>query len=391
MIGRTLETHLRDLATRWPVLTITGPRQSGKTTLSRLAFPDHRYASLESPDTREYAATDPRGFLAEHGEGAIIDEIQRVPELLSYIQTEVDARPEAGRFIVTGSTHLGLLGSVTQSLAGRTAIVHLLACSLDELLRFDNAPSGLYDVLWTGGYPAILDRAYPPQEWFESYITTYIERDVRHVLNVGDLSAFQQFLKLCAGRTGQLPNLSQLGADCGISHNTARSWLSVLETGFISFRLRPHATNLRKREIRTPKLYFYDSGLVCALLGIRSPDQLRHHPLRGAIFEGWVVSEVAKHLLHRGSRPEIAFYRDRRGLEMDVLIRRDTSLIAMEIKSGQTVSSDMLSVFAPLRKRFEESGTEIAKSVLVYGGHDEQRRSDVRVIPWSALHDQDWG
>lgn len=391
MITRNLEPYVLELATRWPVVTITGPRQSGKTTLSRMAFPEHSHVSLEAPDVRELVRTDPRGFLAEHADGVVVDEVQRLPELLSYLQVEVDRRPEPGRFILTGSTHLALLESVSQSLAGRTAIVHLLPCSLDELRRFPDPPVDLLATVLTGGYPAIFDRRIPAEEWFRNYLTTYVERDVRQILNVGDLAGFQTFLRLCAGRTGQLLNLSQLGSDCGISHKTVKAWISVLEAGFIAYRLRSYHRNLGKREIKTAKLYFYDAGLVCALLGIHEPYQLALHPLRGFIFETWAIAEVLKTRLHRGRDANAFFYRDRKGLEIDLLIERGTSVVAVELKSGLTLTTDFFRPLERFAQRFaaSETGAEL-ESRLVYGGDTGQRRRGVRALPWSEIPSCEW-
>jgi uncharacterized protein len=389
MIRRSAQPHIEEAARRYPIVTVTGPRQSGKTTLCRAAFPEKAYVSLEAPDVRQYAQSDPRGLLAEFAEGAIFDEVQRVPDLLSYLQVEVDANPQPGRFVLTGSQHLGLLQSVTQSLAGRTNLLALLPFGLDELRRFEAPIPSLFETLWRGSYPPIHDRDLPPQEWLGAYVATYVERDVRQVLGVGDLGAFQAFVGLCAGRTGQLLNLSSLGNDCGITHNTARSWLSVLEAGYLVFRLRPHHRNLGKRLIKTPKLYFFDSGLLCYLLGIREPDQLRHHPLRGAIFENWVVSEVYKTRVHAARQPDLYFHRDRKGHEVDLLVDRGSQVTAAEIKAGETVAADF---FAGL-DRFAESFSDEAASldsVLVYGGGAPQKRSNARVIPWSDLDAFEW-
>lgn len=391
MITRDLAAHTSKLATRWPALLLTGPRQSGKTTLCRMIFPDHAYVSLELPEMQEFARSDPRAFLREYGDRVILDEVQRVPDLFSYLQVEIDRRPEPGRFILSGSAHLSLLQSVSQSLAGRVGMVYLLPCSLRELERFGEPIDDVFIAILQGGYPAIFDRQIPPPEWLGSYITTYVERDARQILNIGDLVQFQTFLRLCAGRTGQLLNLSQLGADTGIGHSTARSWISVLETSFISFRLRPYSSNLGKREVRKPKLYFYDTGLACALLGIRSRDQLIHHPLRGALFENFALNEILKARLPLGLAADLFFYRDRRGLEIDLLIQEAARLIAIEVKSGATIARDF---FAPLR-RFSnqlEADPAITKvdKILIYGGDEAQRRSDLEVLPWASLKDRSW-
>ncbi len=271
MIERLLQPRLRDLATRYPVLTVTGPRQSGKTTLSRMAFPDKAYVSLENPAQREFAQQDAVAFLARHPEGAIFDEVQRVPQIVSYLQGLVDEDPRPGRFVLSGSQNLASLDALTQSLAGRTSLTELLPLSLEEIRRFPDPPEDLDTLLWRGGYPRIYEQRLPAHEWLADYTATYVERDVRQLLNVGDLLLFQTFLRLCASRTGQLLNLSSLAADCGISHPTARSWLSVLEATYIVFRLPPFFANVGKRLIKAPKLYFYDTGLAA---------NARHQPRR---------------------------------------------------------------------------------------------------------------
>lgn len=386
MIRRLLQPKLRSAAKHFPVVTVTGPRQSGKTTLCRATFPRYAYVSLEPPDVRDFARTDPRGFLEQYRSAAVIDEVQRVPELLSYLQGEVDADPSRGRFILTGSANIGLLQAVTQSLAGRTALLHLLPCSLAELHEFPAPPPDLLTTLWSGSYPAVFDRGIPPDEWFAGYIATYVERDVRQILNVGDLTAFQTFLRLAAGRSGQLLNLSQLGADAGINHGTARAWLSVLEAGFIAYRLPPLRSNIGKRLVATPKLYFYDAGLVCSLLGIRSPHQLDNHPLRGAIFETWVAAEVLKSRVHRGLSGGVFFYRDRKGLEVDLIADTGEALVAIEAKSGRTVAPDFFAALERFAARRETvaSGRPIRKAV-VYGGDEPQHRREATVVPWSSL------
>jgi hypothetical protein len=391
VIPRTLAPRLLELARRFPVVTITGPRQSGKTTLCRAAFPDKPYVSLEAPDVRSYAASDPRGFLAEHRAGAIVDEVQRVPELLSYLQVEVDAQPAPGRFILTGSANLVLLQSVSQSLAGRTALLTLLPLGRDEVLRFPTPPEDLLTTLWKGSYPAIFDRNLPPPDWLGSYTATYVERDVRHILNISDLVAFQGFLRLVAARSAQLLNLSALSADAGITHNTARAWFSVLEASYVAFRLPPLHANVTKRLVKTPKAHFYDSGLLCYLLGIREPEQLGHHPLRGAIFETWVVSEIVKARVHRGLPPSLSFYRERKGAEVDLVLDRGDALVAVETKSGQTVSAEFLSALA----RFQVSIGQAVQpkeieSVLVYGGDRPEHRSAARVVPWNQVQNVNW-
>lgn len=391
MIPRVLQAKLLALARKFPVVTVTGPRQSGKTTLCRATFPSKAYVSLEAPDVRTYALEDPRGFLTDYREGAVLDEVQRAPQLLSYLQAEVDARPARGRFILTGSANLGLLASVSQSLAGRTALLNLLPLSLDEIRLFRAKSDDLLEVLWRGSYPAVFDRKLAPQDWYASYVSTYLERDVRLILNVGDLAAFQTFLRLCAGRTAQLLNLSALGADCGVTHNTVKSWISVLEASFVAYRLAPFHSTLRKRLVKTPKLHFYDAGLVCYLLGIGNSSQLRDHPLRGAIFETWVASEILKARVHRGLPPALTYFRDRKGTEVDLILERDRDRVAIETKSGKTVAGDY---FGSLEAFTRLLGTDRSRPslqpVVVYGGNERQQRSGALVLPWSMVDQFDW-
>lgn len=391
MIKRSLRTRLQLLASKFPVVTVTGPRQSGKTTLCRAEFPDKPYVSLEAPDIREFARLDPRGFLDEHQDGALLDEVHRVPDLLSYIQTMVDERPTPGRFILTGSANFALLQSLGQSLAGRTALLELLPLGLEEVRRFPKAPRELFELLVQGSYPAVYDRGLEPAEWYPSYVATYLERDVRLILNVGDLIAFQTFLRLCAGRVGQLTNLSALGADAGVTHGTAKAWLSVLEAGYVAWRLPSFHANLKKRLVKTPKLHFVDTGLVCYLLGIRSSEQLRDHPLRGMIFETWVASEILKSRVHRGLQPNLSFFRDRKGAEVDLVVELGRSLLAIETKSGQTIASDFFDGLRVFESVLASSRHEPqVRSFVVYGGVEHQRRSRTTVVPWRDLDRCEW-
>ena len=387
MIQRDSEALLRRYAGQFPVVTVTGPRQSGKTTLCRSTFPEMSYVSLEDPDNREFADSDPRGFFKHYAQGAILDEVQRTPQLASYLQRMVDDDPRPGRFILTGSQHLGLVQSVSQSLAGRSALLELLPLTLAEVRRFDNAPQELNEVMWTGGYPAILERRVGVREWLSTYISLYLERDVRQIKQISDMRLFQIFLRLCAGRVGQLLNLSGLGADVGVSHNTANSWLSVLEASYLAFQVSPWFANIGKRLTKAPKLYFYDTGLVCRLLGIETADQLATHPLRGALLENWVVSEVAKHFRNRGLQPNIWFYRDRNGLEVDMLLQIAGRFHALEVKSAQTISSswfDPLLKFQSLVAPLPELGNSTTLWLL-FGGDQGQQRSHAAVVPWHGL------
>lgn len=391
MIRRTLAAKLAALARKFPIVTVTGPRQSGKTTLCRAVFPNKGYVSLEAPDIREYALRDPRGLIADHAGGAIFDEVQRAPQLLSYLQSEVDERPTAGRFVLTGSANFALLQSVWQSLAGRTGLLQLFPLSLGEIRRFPDVPTDLWTLLWKGAYPAVYDRDVAPGDWFAAYVGTYVERDVRQILNVTDLMAFQTFLRLCAGRTGQLLNTSTLGADAGVTHNTARAWLTVIEASYLAFRLAPFHANVNKRLVKTPKLHFYDSGLLCWLLGITRPEHLREHPLRGSIFESWVIAEIVKARANAGLPPALSFYRDRKGLEVDGVLERGTAVVAVETKSGQTIADDCFSALRAFAaaQRARPHAPRVS-AVVVYGGTHQQRRAEATVVPWSKLDEVSW-
>jgi uncharacterized protein len=391
MIPRVLQPILLEAARTMPAVAVTGPRQSGKTTLCRATFPDHAYASLEPLDIREFAVSDPRGFLAQYSGPVILDEVQRAPDLFSYLQEEVDLDPRPGRFILTGSEHFGLSEGISQSLAGRLALLNLLPLSLEELTGAGRAPVDPWTCLWTGGYPRIHDRGLAPDRWLADYTETYVYRDVRQVLQVTDLAAFSAFLRLAAGRTGQELNLSAIGGDAGVSHNTARSWFSVLEAGFVIFATPPWLRNRRKRIIKAPKLHFVDSGLACHLLGIREPAQLATHPLRGAVFESWVASEVFKWRSNRGLPADIFHLRETRGLEIDLLVETARRLLPVEAKSGRTVGSDFLDGLNAFRSQMETAAPHLeVHPRLVYGGDQLQRRTDVHVIPWDRVHEVPW-
>ena len=380
MVPREAEHLLRESAQGFPVIGLTGPRQSGKTTLARATFPDKPYVSLENPDTRERAETDPRGFLDTYRTGAIFDEAQRCPLLFSYLQGVVDADPTPGRFVLTGSQQFGLWSGITQSLAGRIALIRLLPFTYDEWYGNGAVPS-LDQALYAGFYPPVHDRRLRPALWYANYVQTYIERDVRQMLNVRDLNSFQRFVRLCAGRVGQLINLSDLAADCGITHNTARAWLSILEASYLVFLLPPHHRNFNKRLIKTPKLYFFDTGLAAWLLGIQTPDQLNLHPLRGALFECFVISELFKTRYNRGEPTPFYFWRDRAGQEVDVVIEHPVSLQPVEIKSGQTLPP---TPYSSLLKWLTLAGEAARDPILVYGGADSYTHSGVKALPWTA-------
>ena len=392
MILRRIQPVLLDLAQSFPVVTVTGPRQSGKTTLCRIAFPDKRYVSLEDPDDRRFARDDPRGFLHDLRAGAVIDEVQRVPELLSYLQGIVDEDPSPGRFILTGSSNLALRSDVTQSLAGRTGLLELFPLDIDE--RVELAPvDDLWQAVWQGGYPAIHDRGVPADRWLGAYVATYVERDVRQLLAVGDLVTFQSFVELAATWTGNLVNLSALGSGVGVSHNTARSWLSVLEASYLVHRTTPLLRNLGKRVVRSPKLHFVDSGLACWLLGIRAPDELRRHPLRGALFESWVVGEARKAVANRGQRMKLHHWRDPHGREVDLVVDRGRDLLAVEVKAGATLHPsffDDLARFSALVREAVPPPLEGVRALVVYGGDRRQERSAGLALPWREIQSGGW-
>lgn len=383
MYPRSLSITLQRLAGTFPVVAVTGARQSGKTTLVRQMFPDKPYVSLEDPSERAFALEDPKGYLARFAGGAIFDEAQRWPDLFSYLQGVVDADRRAGRFVLTGSQQFGLLSGITQSLAGRVGMTRLLPLALgSELPVAQIQAHGLDALMLRGCYPELHVRSVMPQDWFASYVATYVERDVRQVLQVQDLSTFQRFLRLCAARTGQLLNLSALAGEAGISHTTARAWLSVLEASDLVYLLPPFHRNFGKRLVKTPKLYFIDVGLACWLLGIRNEEQLQLHPLRGALFETLVVMEFIKARLHAGQPADLFFWRDNNGLEADLIFECGDRLQTVEIKSGQTVTPDYLQA---ARKTCRFVDEEALPPWLIYGGAESYERSGVHVWSWLEL------
>ena len=381
-IRRQAETVLLERAKAYPVVTVLGPRQSGKTTLCRIAFPDKPYVNLEQPDVREFAQQDPQAFLTQYPDGAVLDEIQNVPSLLSWIQVLTDADPRAGRFVLTGSHQLQLSAQLTQSLAGRTAVIELLPLSLSELIsqNVSMPTDGTVDQwMLQGGYPRIHAQQMSPEVMLSDYFATYVERDVRQLINLRHLREFGQCVRLLAGRTGQLLNQSSLGNEVGVSSNTITQWLSILEASFVVFTLAPWSANLGKRLVKSPKVYFYDVGLACWLLGIKTVEQLQYHPLRGALFENLVVLEVMKAQRNQGLREPLYFFRDSNGLEVDLLLERAEGLVLVEIKASQTVAAPL---FKGLRTVSALLGERVKKQYLVYGGDALQERTGVQVLPF---------
>jgi len=385
MIRRQASQLLVQMSKGFPIVALTGPRQSGKTTLARQAFPDKPYFSLEDPEVRQRLVADPRQFFAILSSGAVLDEAQRCPEVFSYLQGLVDEQARMGEFVITGSQQFGMLDNITQSLAGRVGLLQLLPLSLAELTATGMNARTLEQTVWMGGYPALFDQRRQleqPAQWLSAYASTYIERDVRQVLEVSKLSLFQRFVLMCAARTGQLLNLSALAADCGISHTTARSWLTVLEASYVVYLLQPYHQNFGKRLVKMPKLYFLDTGLLCHLLRIDSPQTLATHALRGAIFESWVVSETLKHRFNQALPADIYFWRDNHGVEVDLVFEHAGKLHAVEIKSGATFATDWVKACQRWQRY---AGTIAADPVLVYGGQDSYSVQGVQVRAWHTL------
>ena len=380
MVKRTIESKLLAYIKRYPVLTLTGPRQSGKTTLCRELFSKHKYFSLENIDTRNYANNDPRGFLSDClPAGAVLDEIQRAPDLVSYIQGLVDKNEKAGLFILTGSQNFQVVNTISQSLAGRSALATLMPFSVEEIYK-KSWPS-LGKVLYTGFYPRIHDKSLNPTEALSFYVSTYLERDIRNLINIKDLSKFEVFLKLCAGCTGQILNISRLANDCGINHNTAKSWLSMLEASYIIFFLRPHYRNFRKRLVKSPKLYFTDIGLAAYLLDIKNPQHLLTHPLKGALFETFVIMEILKARFNHGQTSNLYYFRDNIGNEVDLVLDCPQGMIPVEIKFGKTVTTDSLRGLRYYNKVNKHS----LKGYLIYGGDERQSRSEASIVPYRDI------
>lgn len=380
MIERTLKIKLLDLINKYPIVTLTGPRQSGKSTLLKASFPDYKYVSLEDPDMRLFSTEDPRGFLATYPDKTIIDEVQRVPSLFSYIQTHTDNINKEGMYLLAGSHNFLLMEKINQSLAGRTAILKLLPFSHDELTTGGVIQSTVDDEIFKGSYPRIYDKDIAPTDYYPFYIQTYVERDVRLIRSIGDLSKFIRFLKLCAGRIGQLINLSSLANECGVSVTTATSWISILEASYICYLLKPDHNNYAKRLVKAPKLYFYDTGLACSLLDIRNTAQVKTHFLRGGLFENMVINEFVKMAYNKGEDPNLSFWRDSTGNEVDLLLTEGGKQYAYEIKSGATYSTDF---FKGISKWAKLSNTPSERCYTIYnGGNIKTSQGDV--LSWGG-------
>ena len=387
MIDRLISQHLIFLLNMYPIVTITGPRQSGKTTLSRMLLPEWNYVSLEDPEIREFCLSDCKGFLKNYSEHTIIDEAQRVPALFSYLQTHIDIAGKKGMYILTGSQNLNMMESISQSLAGRTSILKLLPFSYEEQKNADILPQTIEEQIFTGGYPRIFDSHIPPEQFYRDYINLYVERDVRQLKNIGNLEAFTRFIKLCAGRIGQLLNIQNLADDCGIGATTAKSWLSILETSFIIYFVKPDYRNYTKRLVKSPKLYFSDTGLACSLLEIQNTKQIQSHYLRGNLFENLVINRFRAKSFNKGKDPQMAFWRDKNGIEIDlietVFSKDGRELpIAWEIKAGSTYSPDYfknLKHWAILSKSSEE------KCNVIYTGKEILKTQYGNLVPWEKL------
>ena len=380
MIGRHISEKLKYYLTKYPLVTLTGLRQSGKSTLLREVFPDYKYISFEDPDVLMMAKEDPRLFLKQHYGNCIFDEVQRFPEMFSWLQSHVDKVNKEGLYILSGSHNFLLMEKISQTLAGRTAILKLLPFSKVELYNADIRPSSLDELLFTGFYPRIYDKKLKPNEFYPFYIQTYVERDVRQLVNISDVSKFVKFIKLCAGRTGQLLNLSSLSNDCGISQPTANAWLSILESSYIIYLLKPYHKNYNKRLVKTPKLYFFDIGLACSLLGINSSEQLYSHFLRGALFENLIIVEYIKSCFNQAKEPNINFWRDNTGNEVDLLIEKNSQLFAYEIKSGSTYNPE----FFKNLKFWERITGNSQNLAVIYGGEKSMKTKNGSLISWNS-------
>ncbi|MAG13469.1 MAG: AAA family ATPase [Spirochaetales bacterium] len=388
MIRRQLSSYIHKIKTKFPILSISGPRQSGKTTLAKAIFPEYNYINLENPDERLEVQEDTRGFLNHYAkDGVIIDEAQNLPELFSYLQTFVDESRAMGKIILSGSQNFLLMEKISQTLAGRTGIVNLFPFALEELKKTEYWKNDVLDFLFSGMYPAIYDRGIDPEDYYPGYTQTYLERDVRSLRNIGDLNIFRRFLQLCAGRVGQILNYSSIANDLGIDHKTVKSWISVLEASYIIFLLYPHYKNFNKRIIKQPKLYFYDTGLATSLLRNRNKESFFSFHLKGNLFENFIIAEYCKSALHSGTQPDAYFFRDSTGNEVDLIIDKTPNLIPIEIKSGETITNDS---FKGLLKYRALSNISSEKTFLIYAGGKSGQRKHAYILSWSHLEKLDF-
>lgn len=384
LIPRRITSFIQAQRSKFPILAITGPRQSGKTTLLKDLFKEYRYVSLESPNNRSFASGDPVGFLEQFNRKVIFDEIQRVPELFSYLQTRVDESRQMSQYILSGSQNFHLFNSITQSLAGRVALFKLLPFDFGELKAAELLPDTYISASLKGFYPAIYDRDIEPAIFYSNYLQTYVEKDISELLNVRDMKLFRTFIGLCAGRAGQLLNYSALANECDIAANTAKAWLSLLESSYITFTLQPYHDNFNKRLIKSPKLYFYDTGFLTYLLGIKSNDELSIDRLKGHIFENLIVSEYHKRNLHTYKNGEYHFWQDSHGHEVDMLTKENKGFSLFEVKATQTVTSELFKEM----DRFEAlaSPAKVSKT-LIYGGPENEKRTKYSVLSWRNISD----
>lgn len=381
MIPRKILPHLKESLSYFPVVSLTGPRQSGKTTLLRAEFPEYTYLSLENPDIREYAEVDPVGFLAQYQDRVIIDEAQKVPHLFNYLQGVVDESNQPGQYILSGSQNFLLHKHITQSLAGRVAVHRLLPFDLTELQSATLLSDQWEHAATKGAYPRVFDVGIPHNQYYPSYLDTYVTRDIEEIINIRNVNLFRTFVKLCAGRIGQILNLSSLATDVGINQSTAREWLTLLESSYIVFTLSPYHRNFSKRLIKRPKLYFYDSGVAASLLGIKTGEQLTTHYLKGNLFENLIISDSIKQSHHQGMNPSCYFWRDNHGNEIDLLIDKASKLDLVEIKSGKTINKDYFKGF----RYMEKFASEVIESkTVIYGGTEVQTRTSAQVLPWDG-------
>lgn len=387
MIVRVAQNKLSELSTEFPIVAVTGPRQSGKTTLVQSFFPVYKYFNLEELDIREEVRLDPRGFLSKQNAGFIVDEVQNVPDFFSYLQSFADNQKRMGQIILTGSQNFLLLEKISQSLSGRVGILELMPLQLNEYNQFWENKLTINEILYSGLYPAIYDRNIQPYNWYSQYIRTYIERDVRQIKNITNLGVFQRFIKLCAGRIGQLLNTNSLANDLGVNLNTVRSWLDILESSYVIFRLNPHHKNFNKRVVKQKKLYFVDVGLAAHLLGIESPEQVDTHYLKGNLFENLIISEFFKERYNKGKPSNLFFWRDHIGNEVDLLIEQGNTLTPIEIKSSQTLHSSLMD---GLKKYIKFSLQNAQSSHLIYGGKRSTTLDRYNAHSWQELKKANW-